>query len=289
MKLLLPLGMAAGLFFSAQSGFAQSEVATLASDVLCGSAEASGFDTVRYCYRSNSASNNMVVHFHGAGQNEESIFRTDKPDEIMSSITRSGLQMPTVLSISAGRLRWFSDRSSGDLNSLVNTIDSIIKKVKGTAPINTVVLYGVSMGGFNGLQVFTRKPEMFTRAIFSCPAWTDADPFSDSSWSNDPDTAAGKFFSRMGFRKTLQDEFQSSANWKAGNPFERLKAGLRRATTRMPVLVTTVSDDGFGFINTPVRGAELLRTMGFIVSHQKTEAATHCHPAPGPLVDMMAR
>jgi hypothetical protein len=55
----------------------------------------------------------------------------------------------------------------------------------------------------------------------------------------------------------------------------------------MKVMVTTVSNDGFGFINAPLVVAKLLKSKGLDVTQLKTNGAEHCKPEPGPLAEFL--
>lgn len=262
----------------------------MVKNVSCGSMNANGFDQLKYCVQKNSASKVLMVHLHGAGQTEESIFRTDSPDPIITAIKRSGAPMPTIVTISAGRFWWLGTHHGDQIGGAAAAIESLVQDLRQkNAGIDTVVLYGVSMGGFNGLQVFLRRPSLFTRVALSCPALIESNPFDDSSWDNDPDTRAAKPFSRWGLRRGLQEEFSSSGNWSESNPMNLLKRGQGKILRGQEVLVTTVGNDGFGFINTPVKAAKMLSTRGNDVTHLKTAGAEHCFPDSAPLAAFITK
>lgn len=256
-----------------------------AKNVNC--SEMSGY---KYCVQKNSASKILMVHLHGAGQTEESIFRTDKPDPIISAIKRSGAPMPTIVTISMGRFWWLGTHRGDQIGGAASVIEALIRDLRQKdAGIDTVVLYGVSMGGFNGLQVFMRRPSLFTRIVLSCPALIESNPFDDGSWDADPDAKAAKPFSRWGLRRGLQEEFSSSSNWSESNPMNLLKRGQGKVLRGQEILVTTVGNDGFGFINTPVKAAKMLSARGNDVTHLKTSNAEHCFPDTGPLVSFITK
>lgn len=253
-----------------------------AKNVNC--AEMNGY---KYCVQKNADSKVLMVHLHGAGQTEESIFRTDKQDPVISAIKRSGAPMPTIVTISQGRFWWLSSSQTGNAAA---TIEALVRDLRQkNAGIDSVVLYGVSMGGFNGLQVFMRRPSLFSRVVLSCPALIESNPFDDSSWDNDPDTKAAKPFSRWGLRRGLQEEFSSSGNWTESNPMNLLKRGQGKVLRGQEVLVTTVGADGFGFINTPVKAAKMLSARGNDVTHLKTSGAEHCFPDAGPMASFITK
>ncbi len=277
-----------GFAFGAISANAQWEryipAPPMAKNVSCGTMSASGFDQLKYCIQQNPASHVLLVHLHGAGQTEQSIFRTENNDDpVIAGLKRSGAPMPSIVTISAGRFWWLGTHRGDQIGGAVGAIESLVRDLRQkNAGIDTVVLYGVSMGGFNGLQVFMRRPSLFTRALLNCPALTEANPFDDGSWESDSDTKAAKPFSRWGFRRGLQEEFSSSANWNESNPMNLLKSGHGKLLQGQEILVTTVGNDGFGFLSTPVKAAQMMSARGNLVTHLRTANAEHCFPDSAP-------
>lgn len=257
----------------------------IAKNVQCGQIGTRSLETFRYCTQLNPQSQILVVNFHGAGSTEESFFRTDKPEPVYQELRRQG--SPSVVSISIGRFSWLGTQRANQYEEMADKVASLVKELRMKAPIQKVNFYGVSMGGFNGLQMLIHADHLFDRWVLSCPALTEADPFDDNSWANDPDTKAANSFSRSGLRYGLKKEFENSSNWQESNPMNTLKSKNFQGRRGMKVLVTTVGNDGFGFINTPVTAAKILKAQGLDVNHVRTDGAEHCKPTAGPVAQFL--
>lgn len=256
-------------------------------NVECSSMNVREFESFEVCRLMNSSSKKLVLFFHGAGSDARSLFRTDKPDSVLQKIRDSKMVMPSIISISTGRFSWLGTHRGNQYQAMASALQKLISNARQSTSVEQVILYGVSMGGFNALQMLIHHGDLFDKVLLSCPALTDANPFSDSSWDSDEDTKLAKPFIRAGFRFGLQREFGSSGGWTESNPMLALRSSPMRVRKAHSVLITTVGNDGFGFIKTPIRAARLLESRGLNVTHVKTESAEHCKPAPGAMADFL--
>lgn len=257
------------------------------ANVECGERSVSSIETFKYCFQMNPNSKVLVVYFHGAGSTEQSLFSKEKPEPVVEEFKRSGQPVPSLVSVSIGRFSWLGTQRSNQYQEMASNVYSLIQDLRSRAQFSKVNLFGVSMGGFNGIQLLIHADTLFDRWVLACPAVTEANPFDDQSWDNDPDTKAAKSFSRAGLRYGLKKEFESSSNWNESNPMNTLRTKTFQGRSSMKVMVTTVSDDGFGFINAPVAAAKIMKSKGLDVIHLKTDGAEHCKPEPGPLAQFL--
>jgi enterochelin esterase-like enzyme len=96
----------------------------------------------------------LILQFHGGGESEKTWFEsTGLGEQVRQSWRNSGIQAPSIVSVSFGPMWLLSNRSllpqSGLYEVFVNEIFPYIEKQLMNGRIDERILIGHSMGGFN--------------------------------------------------------------------------------------------------------------------------------------------
>ena len=118
----------------------------------------------------------IIYFLHGATGNAFNWDRSPEGKEARQYAAQKYKQIPIVVALSFGPQGLITDTQSNHLKTL---IDEFIPFVETTLPSNGKRgVWGHSMGGFNGFQLYFKKPEMFDSFTLGCPAVT---PISNHS------------------------------------------------------------------------------------------------------------
>jgi pimeloyl-ACP methyl ester carboxylesterase len=129
---------------------------------------------VKICVSTTKDSHNpdILYFFHGAMGNERAWTEGQNSDmrrEVRMHWQAAGFEAPTVVVISFGNT-WLLQERDGSLGLVVGQIiPDIERSLFPTGLQGQRLLMGVSMGGFNALQLMLRHPEMWNRAAIIAP------------------------------------------------------------------------------------------------------------------------
>jgi len=218
---------------------------------------------ISFCITKDPESTNpdFLYFLHGIFGNTRS-WETDGAS-IREEWAKAGIQAPTVISLSAGPAWLLSYKNvqplSGLLevfiNSLIPEVENYLGGLKGQR-----YLMGISMGGFNAIQLFSAKPEWFKKVALISPAIPSISPFSSP-------TTIWNYVRRTGAR--IQDvltalavgiiHFPSDYLWQQANPLQLVK----KMNSNFPeIYVGAASSDCYGFQEGDIQFADIALNVG---------------------------
>jgi pimeloyl-ACP methyl ester carboxylesterase len=139
-----------------------------------------------YCLHKVGTSTNPDVVYYLHGLNGSQYEWEDSP--YYSQIYALwGNQAPTVVSITYGSI-WLlaqtnSSGYSGLYENFVNTALPAIETANSLKPRRRL-LFGLSMGGFNAVELYLKNPNLFASVALACPAITTVGPYDGSNAIN---------------------------------------------------------------------------------------------------------
>jgi pimeloyl-ACP methyl ester carboxylesterase len=276
---------------SAFSAFGFSSVSQAQMDEpgqKCGLVQTQSHSRYSYCF-SESDSPATTVFFHGAGEN----ISTASPmvlTDLVANIRHRRLTAPSVLRISFGSLTFlsgFRDFATGrsDIDEAHEAVLKLL--VQFHRDLSQVDLLGVSMGGHNAMQVFTRYPNSFRKLVLACPASTNTSPFvSFENWRAYSDSEGAELYKSFSYKAWMQATFILPIFWNTLSPLNYLEKTYTSGKVKQPVFIAAVSDDGFGFHNVLDRIATAFSAKGHPVLRSLT-VTKHCWIEPGQMADFI--
>ncbi len=125
----------------------------------------------------NENPQNVIFYFHGAGGDHLTWIENGK--DIREAWIKNSINPPIVVGISIGE-KWNltpeHSNISSDLSFIKTEVFDFIKTEFG--PFKQVSGIGISMGGFNLLQVIIDNPNFFDKILLISPAVADLNPYS---------------------------------------------------------------------------------------------------------------
>ncbi len=129
----------------------------------------------------NSLNPNVLYYLHGIFGDKTSWERDGLPVRQLWDVSKK--DYPTVVTISFGQIWLLGEKNRSDLSGkldvvLKETMPAIESRLGGARGRGNRFLLGVSMGGFNAIQLMTARPDLFNRVALGCPAISSVTPFS---------------------------------------------------------------------------------------------------------------
>lgn len=235
-----------------------------------------GFD---YCIYTAAATNgrrstDLLYFLHGGGEAAESWGRWAVGKEYFREYRSKGIPAPTVVSISFGRL-WLLTEKSGLFERFTSVAMPFIEK-KTRAPAKRF-LWGMSMGGFNALELALKRPELWRAVVLSCPGITPLSPRAAPQEIKD-------YMARTGARKANVDSildlartyFPNGEDWDRHDPLALAAA----AGSIPPLLIECGDQDEYGFFEGSRLLSEALGNGGRSVEFHRVPGGAHCVVTP---------
>ena len=211
----------------------------------CG--EKSGTPVFKYCLTvdTESASTDVVYFFHGLGGNERTWLNYEA---FYTYWKQKGIAAPKVLTFSFGDFWLLVDRNSSPNSGLLPRVaDELIPQLERELqlPVGRRMIVGVSMGGFNGLQLFLNHQYLASKAVLICPAIAEVNPFSNKEVSD--------FIQRTGANPLLvwsvipriKQYLPDVQSWSRAAPLNVAREQFSPRTP--PIYVSANKLDDFGF------------------------------------------
>lgn len=126
----------------------------------------------------NVDTDHILFFFHGAGGDHLTWIGAGK--KIRASWQKKGIKPPIVVGISLGP-KWFliqeTSKNSTDLLTVFKKeVLKVLEKQYGTFSQRSAI--GISMGGFNLIQLILDQPELFSKVLLISPAIADLPPYA---------------------------------------------------------------------------------------------------------------
>jgi pimeloyl-ACP methyl ester carboxylesterase len=228
-----------------------------------------------YCLETpaNLAPDVLVLYLHGLGGNARAWQEYDLTRELSRELTRRGLTH-AVLTPSFGPF-WLlkeTPTATGE-PPLLPVVEELLEDTRARFPPELpVVMVGTSLGGYNGLQFWFKRPWLFRAAAFAGPAVADASPLGqENDIVRDYVTRSR---AREGSARTLvrrtRDAYVDAADWARHDPLalaREMGRGAPAPDALPPLLLQVGHEDHFGFqLGTGIL-QNTLRTNGFPVEY----------------------
>lgn len=185
----------------------------------CGKSVAQGQE-YGWCVEKNQGPDVMYV-LHGGGGSEASAF--ENSEKTKNEWKEMGFDYPSVISFSFGPGWLLSDIATAERPALLDlvtkeilpSLEAKIGGVKGKR-----LLYGWSMGGYNGALLALRLPNHFDRAALLCPAMFSISPFDGTEkieqfLASNPVVLREHF---LGNFEWAREEFKNEEGWQRHSP-----------------------------------------------------------------------
>lgn len=149
----------------------------------------------------------------------------------------------------------------GEPGKLRAFVDTIMPEVEGRLAHKPAARHflGMSMGGFNALQVLWHHPELITSLALVAPM-LPANLYDESATANFAKRTGASDFESNAMFAMLRDEYETRAEWDAANPMNRVASAMSSASP--PLYIHMNVDDSFGFFENSVVFANTARERG---------------------------
>ena len=217
----------------------------------------------------------LLYYFHGAGQSDRSWPHWSFARDFYAACRRQGLVPPTVVSISFGHLWLLTEdgqtRGRGLLRRFLEEALPEAERAAGAPRFRFA--WGMSMGGFNLMELLVRRPELWHAAALSSPAIPTLGPLSAEGELADylGRTRAGRWRIRWMF-DFVRPHFPDAEQWRLHDPL----ALASRARVLPPILIEVGDKDEWGFFEGAERLHAALVKRGADVVFRLRAGGAHC-------------
>lgn len=235
-----------------------------------------------YCFTPGSGSNanKLIYYFHGGGGDEKGWLRpSNYPEGIREHWKKTGIDAPSVISVSFGPMWLLASRSENPKsglyevfkNEVVPYVETNLMKIK----VEERIAIGESMGGFNAGTFALRNTDLFNKIALLCPA-VGAENQSSLSDINKyiQETGAEKSYAKFLFK--IRDEYFSS--WSAAyseSPIKLVDNLSRKG--KLPKFFLSCGDkDQYGFFHGAEQFVNILKSKEIDVVWSPEAGGSHC-------------
>jgi len=238
--ILLMLGINSYLAFSMKTTFD-------GMDINCGAIKKVD---AHYCIYSTHGSKNpdVIYHLHGLGLNETSWLTIPLYKAVRATWQFYRYQAPRVVSISFGKSWLVSPKGESPKSGLYEVImDEVFPFVDRLlpGPMGKKSLIGMSMGGFNGTQIYIRNPYLFEKVALLCPAMATISPYSSKEEFNDYIIRTGASADKVIMAAELTREYFTEQDWERNSPLKVASRTMTRGWGQLYIFAG--KRDSFGF------------------------------------------
>lgn len=243
----------------------------------CGKAMA-GQVSYNYCVFPSSDPNNkdLILHFHGLGGDARTWKTAANYELVRKHAINAGKVMPTVITISLGKLWLLTDVSikKNRYSSILSSALPYLERLAGYTGEGRRILIGESMGGFNALQMFLKNPNEFDKVAVICPAVADLSPWSTEDEIRDYIQRTGAQSIRVAFfMDVAANEFPTPEDWDTHNP---LLLARNLTTSRSALYLSGDELDEYGFFEGAVKMHNILKSKISRYQWEPLYGAKHC-------------
>ena len=205
--------------------------------------------TYGYCVTKTPGSKNpdFLYYMHGASQNQHSW--VDSKKLVYGYWTDHHIDAPTVITMSFGPIWLLAQKNKAAASGLLEYVtDTYMPQIEASLGglHGRRLVFGESMGGFNAAQLIMKKPELFAKAVITCPDITTLMPYSSvddmKAWSK----ATGADFWHAAWETVMQRIFFADNDaWNQASVLVIDKQYLGPKTP--PLFLSCGEQDEFGF------------------------------------------
>jgi pimeloyl-ACP methyl ester carboxylesterase len=195
----------------------------------------------------------LIVFLHGLGGDEHTWGMFPKLNQMETMFRKKGWN-PAVLSVSFGRFWLLKETPSRTGKpAFFPYFDAALAKAQSQLPLGTPkVVVGVSLGGFNGMQLYFKRPSDYRAFALLGPALVDASPFGFETKREiiaDYRTRShASVISATALVEVTSREFIDPEDYAAHDPLALVQQKSSEELSRLPPLLIQVGvEDHFGF------------------------------------------
>ena len=233
-----------------------------------------------YCVAktADSKNTNLVYHLHGAGENVRTYLTSPRAKELREAWDKMGVDAPTVVTISFGPIWLLSSANASPRSGLYDLFTQVImphiEKNVLQGQVNQRYIFGYSMGGYNGSQLFLKNPELFRSVVLGCPAMSTISPYASDADIQDYIRRNNARPDLVEFMLSVVKEFYpDDLSYQVDAPIS--KAGKILGPHYPPVHISCGESDGFGFHEGALTLAQVAASRGANVTWQSLPGP-HC-------------
>ncbi|MCA2960485.1 MAG: alpha/beta fold hydrolase [Silvanigrellales bacterium] len=227
----------------------------------CGAFQAQSGIESRFCLQSPKAAepDALVLFLHGLGGDEKTWQNYGLTRRLQRALEERGLQL-AVLTPSFGPFWLLKETAapSGD-PALMPVVEELLEATLARfRPGLPVVLVGTSLGGYNGMQFYFKRPHRFDAFAFAGPAIVDASPLGneDDIVRHYVDRTRAKVSSARTIVRSTRDRYKDEDDFRAHDPLA-LARTLGPLDKQPPLFLQVGQEDHFGFQS----GTSLLQAL----------------------------
>lgn len=219
-------------------------------------------------FETNRSADVFILYLHGLGGNERSWNTYALTQQVASEFKRLGMRT-IVLSPSFGNV-WFlketpsdSKRNSKALLPLI--ADELVDHVKLHLNLDLpTVVWGTSMGGFNGMMLYLKRPERWKAVVLGSPALVAVNPFDDPKGSlKDYVRRTRAWPSKASvLLQVSKGLFNNVGDYWDHNPFALIPNLVEEPSVFPPLYLACGIEDHFGFQEGTILANYLLMLRG---------------------------
>lgn len=233
---------------------------------------------VNYCiYRTNGSQNpDVLYHLHGLTLDEFSWVTIPLYKFIRREWRNQNFDAPTVITFSYGESWLLTPRGESEMSGLYEEVmEIVIPQLESihARPIRDRMLMGMSMGGFNGAQIYLRNPKMFKRTALLCPAMATVSPYSSKAEVDDYIDRTGADPTHVKLAIKLGGDYFSKKDWSKESPLVKAERTMSRGAN--PLYIFAGQTDSFGFFEGDLAFYHQALASGLPVSWDENEYG-HC-------------
>lgn len=235
----------------------------------------------QYCIYTTpgSANPDVIYHLHGAGEDERSWETNGAGDFMSDAWLKAGKPAPTIVSVSFGRTWLLASRNESQDSGLYEVfVNSVIPYIENRV-LNGVhgkrSLFGYSMGGYNGSQLYLKNPELFHRVVLGCPALSNVSPYATRSEIDDYIRRTGAHPLYVQYMLGIvHNYYPDDGSYRLDSPLDRADKDVNPLYP--PLHISCGDRDEFGFHEGALLMADLVRSKGANVTWESIPGGRHC-------------
>lgn len=230
----------------------------------------------------------MVYYFHGINGDERE-WERNSSKTMLARWSETQMAPPIVVSISFGKSWFLAEKNSSKWSGLYETVSlkvlpHIQNQLLGIVP-QEHILFGLSMGGLNGSQLYFKLPFLFSRAALICPAMATVSPHAPKSEVDDyiQRTGADRWYVLLALALS-RSHFPTEADWQKHSPVKLAHTFLTPLSP--PIYMSNGLNDEFGFHEGNLAFVDIAQKNGAAIT-SKFQNGGHCHVDLKPIADFL--
>ncbi|MFZ3231793.1 MAG: alpha/beta hydrolase-fold protein [Pseudobdellovibrio sp.] len=236
----------------------------------------------KYCFSPGSVpkAGKLIYYFHGGdGSETDWVDPNNYSEGLRQSWKKTKPEIPSVVSISFGKMWLLADRSSATKSGLYdvvkNEIIPFVEKNILKFPVQERILLGESMGGFNAGTFALRNLDLFSKLALICPSLGS----NNKDLSHDVDGYIKETGADPKYAKNLikiRDEyFPSWESAYAQSPLTLIK-NIPSKKSYPKIFISCGDQDQYGFFKSSADFVKLATEKGFNTIWKPVSGGKHC-------------